>query len=66
MIETHQYYQQDDPHCEFLIVERTGADGERLGRLYVDRWPDQIRLVDISRVSCLRSSLCTEGGEAPG
>jgi ribosomal protein S18 acetylase RimI-like enzyme len=45
----HQYYQQYYPHCEFLIVERTGVDSvERLGRLYVDRWPDQIRLVDIS------------------
>lgn len=48
-VNQHQYYQQYYPHCEFLIVERTGADGvERLGRLYVDRWPDQIRLVDIS------------------
>ena len=48
-VNQHQYYQQYYPQCEFLIVERTGADGvERLGRLYVDRWPDQIRLVDIS------------------
>ncbi len=48
-VNQHQYYRQYYPHCEFLIVERTRAGGvERLGRLYVDRWPDQIRLVDIS------------------
>jgi ribosomal protein S18 acetylase RimI-like enzyme len=37
------------PKCDFLIIERpNGASFESIGRLYVDRWPDQIRLVDIA------------------
>jgi len=45
----HQYYRQYYPDCEFLIVEkRNGSAAEPIGRLYVDRWPDQIRLVDIA------------------
>jgi ribosomal protein S18 acetylase RimI-like enzyme len=43
----HRYYREHYPGCEFLVVERAGA---RIGRLYVDRWPDQIRIVDISLV----------------
>lgn len=41
----HRHYRQYYPDCELLVVER---QGERIGRLYVDRWQDQIRLVDIS------------------
>jgi ribosomal protein S18 acetylase RimI-like enzyme len=38
-------------------VERAGAQGvERLGRLYVDRWPDQIRLVDIALLPPFRGA----------
>jgi ribosomal protein S18 acetylase RimI-like enzyme len=45
----HQYYREYYPHCEFLIVEKVnGGPPEPIGRLYVDRWPDQIRLVDIA------------------
>jgi ribosomal protein S18 acetylase RimI-like enzyme len=49
----HRYYQEYYPSCEFLIVERAvegggESDGEAIGRLYVDRWADQIRIVDIS------------------
>ena len=43
----HRYYREHYPACEFLIMERAGT---RIGRLYVDRWPDQIRIVDISLV----------------
>jgi ribosomal protein S18 acetylase RimI-like enzyme len=51
----HQYYQQYYPNCEFLIVERMNADAaERIGRLYVDRWPDQIRIVDIALLPAWR------------
>jgi ribosomal protein S18 acetylase RimI-like enzyme len=51
----HQYYQQYYPNCEFLIVERVTAGGrERIGRLYVDRWPDQIRVVDIALLPAAR------------
>jgi ribosomal protein S18 acetylase RimI-like enzyme len=53
----HQYYQQYYPTCEFLVIERAGAQGiERLGRLYVDRWPDQIRLVDIAILPAFRGA----------
>jgi ribosomal protein S18 acetylase RimI-like enzyme len=45
----HHYYQQYYPNCEFLIIEKpNGASAEAIGRLYVDRWPDEIRLVDIA------------------
>ena len=48
----HAYYQQYYPNCEFLVIEgveqaSAGFTGA-IGRLYVDRWPDQIRLVDIA------------------
>jgi ribosomal protein S18 acetylase RimI-like enzyme len=52
----HEYYRQYYPTCEFLIVERRAGggeelgegDGEPVGRLYVDRWAEEIRLVDIA------------------
>ena len=44
----HQYYQQYYPTCEFLVIEKAGPAPEPIGRLYIDRWPDQIRLVDIA------------------
>lgn len=40
-----QHYADHYPTCERWIIER---DGEPVGRLYVDRWKDQIRLVDIA------------------
>jgi ribosomal protein S18 acetylase RimI-like enzyme len=51
----HQYYRQYYPNCEFLIIEKAqGSTAERIGRLYVDRWPDQIRLVDIALLPAYR------------
>lgn len=45
----HQHYQQYYPDCEFLVVERDAVGRrEPIGRLYVDRWKDQIRLVDVA------------------
>lgn len=45
----HAHYQQYYPDCEFLVVEReAGGAREPVGRLYVDRWADQIRLVDVA------------------
>ena len=45
----HKYYQQYYPRAEFLIIETRGDSGaEPIGRLYIDRWPDQIRIVDIA------------------
>jgi ribosomal protein S18 acetylase RimI-like enzyme len=45
----HQYYQRYYPKAEFLVIEkRTELGSEPIGRLYIDRWPDQIRIVDIA------------------
>lgn len=60
----HRHYRQYYPGCELLVIERVpeaapgsgeaaaepgaGPSGEPIGRLYVDRWKDQIRLVDIA------------------
>lgn len=45
----HSHYQQYYPDCEFLVIERQGGDDrEAIGRLYVDRWTDEIRLVDVA------------------
>ena len=49
----HAYYRQYYPECEFLVIEKQNEQQNRstpepIGRLYVDRWPDQIRLVDIA------------------
>jgi ribosomal protein S18 acetylase RimI-like enzyme len=49
----HQYY----PQCEFLVIERSsGPSAEAIGRLYVDRWSDQIRLVDIALLPAYRGA----------
>ena len=40
-----QHYEVHYPTCERRIVVR---DGRPVGRLYVDRWRDQIRIVDIA------------------
>jgi ribosomal protein S18 acetylase RimI-like enzyme len=55
----HQYYQQYYPTCEFLVIERPAGDGSPptpIGRLYVDRWADQIRLVDIALLPAHRGA----------
>lgn len=41
----HVYYQAHYAGADFFIVEQAG---EAIGRLYVDRRPDEIRIVDIS------------------
>ncbi|HEX8228498.1 MAG TPA: GNAT family N-acetyltransferase [Chloroflexia bacterium] len=40
----HSHYQQHYTTAAFLVIL---ADGQPAGRLYVDRWEDQIRIVDI-------------------
>ncbi len=54
----HQHYQTYYPGCEFLVVERErgdeGGGAEPIGRLYVDRWETEIRLVDISLLPAFR------------
>jgi GNAT superfamily N-acetyltransferase len=41
----HHHYQTHYKKAEFWLLEK---DGEPIGRLYVDRWPKEIRLVDIA------------------
>jgi ribosomal protein S18 acetylase RimI-like enzyme len=45
----HRHYLQYYPDCELLVIEKDSVGRrEPIGRLYVDRWADQIRLVDIA------------------
>lgn len=41
----HAHYQQHYPTARFEVIER---DGIPLGRLYVDRWAHEIRIMDIA------------------
>lgn len=47
----HAYYQQHYDTTAFAVIE---ADGEPVGRLYVDEWEEEIRLVDISLLPMAR------------
>ncbi len=47
----HQHYQAHYPDAERLILER---DGTPIGRLYVDAWPLELRIVDISLMPAVR------------
>lgn len=48
----HAHYQQHYPTAQWLLVLRSG---EPVGRLYIDRWPKEHRLVDIALVPAHRS-----------
>jgi ribosomal protein S18 acetylase RimI-like enzyme len=41
----HHHYQTYYPDAEWLVVEREGA---AVGRLYVEEWPSQFRIIDIA------------------
>lgn len=41
----HRHYRQHYPDAEWLVIER---HGEGVGRLYVEEWKDQLRLIDIA------------------
>lgn len=47
----HQYYQANYPDAQFQMVEEAGAP---IGRLYVDRWADQIRIMDVALLPAYR------------
>lgn len=47
------HYRLHYPSCEWNILER---DGQPVGRLLIDEWRDQIRLVDIALVDSARNS----------
>jgi ribosomal protein S18 acetylase RimI-like enzyme len=48
-----QHYGLHYPTCERNIIER---DGQPIGRIWIDEWKDQIRLVDIALVDECRGS----------
>ncbi len=41
----HTYYEEHYAEADFLIIEE---EGDAVGRLYVARWDDEIRIVDIA------------------
>ncbi len=49
----HQHYQDNYGAAQFCILERSGS---RIGRLYVDRRDDEIRLIDIALLPEYRKS----------
>lgn len=49
----YQHYQLHYPTCERNIIEK---DGQPVGRLWIDEWRDQIRLVDIALMPEWRGS----------
>lgn len=48
-----QHYGIHYPTCERNIIEK---DGQPIGRLWIDEWKDQIRLVDIALLAPWRGS----------
>ncbi|MBK7473438.1 MAG: GNAT family N-acetyltransferase [Betaproteobacteria bacterium] len=48
-----QHYERFYPEAEFLVIEQ---DGQPIGRLYIDRGPDEICLVDIALVPAARGA----------
>ena len=49
----YEHYRIHYPTCERNIVEK---DGKAIGRLWVDEWRDQIRLVDVALMAEHRGS----------
>jgi GNAT superfamily N-acetyltransferase len=45
------HYREHFPGCEYLVIERSGNP---IGRLYKDRRPDEIRVVDITLLEAER------------
>jgi len=41
----HAHYQKYYPEADWLV---TGLAGEDIGRLYIERWPSQHRIIDIA------------------
>ena len=41
----HHHYRRHYPDAEWLVIER---GGEAIGRLFIEEWSSQIRLIDIS------------------
>ncbi|WP_322417149.1 GNAT family N-acetyltransferase [Mesorhizobium huakuii] len=41
----HAHYRKHYPEADWLVVEHSGQD---IGRLYIERWPSQHRIIDIA------------------
>ncbi|TPK58185.1 GNAT family N-acetyltransferase [Mesorhizobium sp. B2-4-19] len=41
----HAHYRKHYPEADWLVVGRAGQD---IGRLYIERWPSQHRIIDIA------------------
>ena len=54
----HAHYQKHYPEADWLVIARDGHD---IGRLYIERWPTQHRIIDISLLPEFRG---TGAGEA--
>jgi len=48
----HRYYHEQFPSASYLVVER---DGEAIGRIYLDRRSDELRLIDIALIPKTRN-----------
>ena len=48
----HRHYMEHYPDADWLIVK---LDRTRIGRLYLERWPSQHRIIDISLMGDYRS-----------
>jgi len=46
-----RHYREHYPTCEYLVIEQAGVP---VGRLYRDRRPDEIRVVDIALLTTAR------------
>jgi ribosomal protein S18 acetylase RimI-like enzyme len=51
----HHHYTTYYPDAEWLVIER---EGERLGRLYLEEWSNQLRIIDIALLSIARGKGC--------
>ena len=49
----HQYYQEHYKDTDFLIIIK---DNQAAGRLYIARWPEEIRIVDLALLPEFRNS----------
>ena len=47
----HAHYQTHYPEADWLVVER---GGQPVGRLYLERWPSEHRIIDIALIPAAR------------
>ena len=47
----HQHYQQHYPEALWLVIEQSGLP---IGRLYIERWPKEHRIIDIALMPHMR------------